>query len=280
MSEKFPISSHEHSPRSDIHPVVKNIEEIDTTVKATVTAIENQKINSAVESLHIVETQLQYAKVQIEKLACELKEAQQEARIDHLTGLANKRAFDETIQSAVAVNLRTLRDNGTVQMFHVISFDLDGFKAINDMYGHDIGDLYLKQITKQVHKLFIRGTDTIARVGGDEFSILIFNKNDKKNICTHAEHIHQAVLSGSAIARQELEEEQGTLHKDEGNVSASIGYTAFDPKYDTSAKEIERRADYTVYVVKTTGKNSVLSYDEAISKYDTDKVLFRRFLAR
>ncbi len=276
MSEKMPTQSKEQ-PKSTIEQsVVKEINNISLDVKTAISAIEDNHADHAIESLHNAEVQLHNVQREIEALIRKLQEAQQDARIDHLTGLANKRAFDEAIGVAITTNRRASYNKDKSQRFHVISFDLDGFKEINDTYGHDIGDLYLKRIAEKVQHSFARGTDMLARVGGDEFSLLTYDEN---NIHTNTEHVHNAVLGGAQQARKELEIEKGAIPDNTGMVSASIGYTAFDPEHDTSAKDVETRADYAVYVVKASGKSGILSDIEAVKNYDVNKELYTKFLS-
>lgn len=277
MSEKIPTQSNEQPRNIAEQSVVKEINVISLEVKTAISAIEDNHNDHAIESLHYAEVQLHNVQKEVEELVSKLQEAQQDALIDHLTGLANKRAFDEAIQKAITTNRRALHNKDKSQAFHVISFDLDGFKEINDTYGHAVGDIYLKRITEKVQHFFARGTDTLARIGGDEFSILTYDE-DKVRINT--EHIHNAVLEGSQQAREELETEKGILPKDAGNVSASIGYTAFDPENDVNAKDVEVRADYAVYVVKASGKSGILSDTEALNDYDINKELHTKFLAK
>ncbi len=277
MSEKMPTQSKEQSKSTIEQSVVKEIKNISLDVKTAISAIEDNHADHAIESLHNAEVQLHNIQREIEALIRKLQEAQQDARIDHLTGLANKRAFDEVIKSAITTNLRALHNKSQPKIFHVISFDLDGFKEINDTYGHAIGDLYLKRITEEVQYRFARGTDTLARVGGDEFSLLTYDEN---NIRIDTEHVRNAVLEGAQQARKELETEKGIIPNDAGMVSASIGYTAFDPEHDTSAEDVETRADYAVYVVKAAGKSGILSDVEALNDYDVGKELYEKFLMK
>ncbi len=276
MSEKIPTQSKEQPKTTIEQSVLKEISRISLDVKTAISSIEDNHTDHAIESLHHAEVQLHNVQVEMEELVHKLQEAQQDARIDHLTGLANKRGFDEAIKSAITTNLRALHNKSQPKIFHVISFDLDGFKEINDTYGHAMGDLYLKRITEEVQHHFARGTDTLARVGGDEFSLLTY---DEDNVCINTEHIHEAVLNGAQQARKELETKKGNIPNDAGMVSASIGYTAFDPEHDTSAEDVETRADYAVYVVKASGKSGILSDIEATKNYDVNKELYTKFLS-
>lgn len=84
---------------------------------------------------------------------------------DQLTGLPNRRLFDDRLTSALA---RAERDRSSLLLFNL---DLDGFKEVNDTFGHDMGDVLLKQVSANLHAA-VRKTDTLARLGGDEFGLL------------------------------------------------------------------------------------------------------------
>ena len=89
---------------------------------------------------------------------------------DPLTGLANRRLFIELLEADVA---RTQRNGLPLA---VAFLDLDGFKNVNDTYGHDVGDLVLCEITRRLLTV-VRGADTVARIGGDEF-VIVYEPND------------------------------------------------------------------------------------------------------
>ncbi len=84
---------------------------------------------------------------------------------DELTGLANRRLFDDRLSTGLA---RAERDRSLLLLFNL---DLDGFKVVNDTLGHDVGDILLKRVSANLHTA-IRKTDTLARLGGDEFALL------------------------------------------------------------------------------------------------------------
>lgn len=92
-----------------------------------------------------------------------------EATIDILTGLRNRRGFDQAFLDSVR---RTRRDNVP---FTVILFDLNGFKPYNDRFGHQAGDLMLQAFARLLEKVFARDSDVKARWGGDEFAVVLHN---------------------------------------------------------------------------------------------------------
>jgi diguanylate cyclase (GGDEF)-like protein len=84
---------------------------------------------------------------------------------DPLTGAANRRAFGERLRYEIARHTRQQRS------FAVIALDLDGFKGVNDRFGHQAGDELLREVAAAIHSI-LREQDTVARVGGDEFNVL------------------------------------------------------------------------------------------------------------
>jgi len=134
----------------------------------------------------------------------------------------------------------------------LIFIDLDNFKEVNDTLGHDIGDALLIMVAKKIREV-IRDEDTIARIGGDEFIVLIDNIGSNKdiaktNINTLAEKIKN-VLNG-------ITHIEGFV-----NVSTpSIGITLFSDA-SVSVKDIIKQADTAMYVAKKQGKNSIEFFD-------------------
>jgi diguanylate cyclase (GGDEF)-like protein len=95
------------------------------------------------------------------------------ANVDPLTGIANRRAFDSALRRELAVRVDPRADKrlGDSQPFALLVFDLDDFKAINDDYGHPVGDAVLRQTAQRAGGV-LRSTDLLARIGGDEFAVI------------------------------------------------------------------------------------------------------------
>lgn len=155
---------------------------------------------------------------------------------DALTGLPNRALFHDRLEHAVE---RSRRD-GT--QLAVIFIDLDGFKDVNDGCGHDVGDLLLKEIAQRIRSRVRRATDTVARMGGDEFLILM---EDLKDIALCRE---LAVDILDHVARPV------TLRNHVVNVSASMGLAIF-PEDSEDPGELMSRADTAMYAAKSKGKN-------------------------
>ena len=169
-----------------------------------------------------------------------------QATHDNLTGLPNRLLLLDRIERAITKVVRHKIVGG------LIFIDLDNFKEVNDTLGHDIGDSLLIMVAKKIKEV-IRDEDTIARIGGDEFIVLLDNvgnnKSDAKiNINNLAEKIKDTL---NAITHIEG-------HK---NVSTpSIGITLFSDS-SVSVKDIIKQADKAMYVAKKQGKNSIEFFD-------------------
>lgn len=151
---------------------------------------------------------------------------------DSLTNASNRIAFDTTINKLCEEK----------KSFCVILFDIDDFKKINDTYGHIIGDEVLKNLVKTVSRN-IRGGDTLARWGGEEFVILLIEKNLETAVKT-AERLR------GVIASTELE-------NIDYNITASFGVTEYID--GDNLNTIMSRADKLLYTAKNQGKNKVCS---------------------
>jgi diguanylate cyclase (GGDEF)-like protein len=118
-------------------------------------------------------------------LLAEEREARTQARVDALTGLGNRRAFDETLARAIAGARRADRP------FAIVIADLAGFKSVNDRFGHIEGDRCLRRVADALHET-VRGPDACFRWGGDEFA-LVLPSTDRANADRVAERVSRAV---------------------------------------------------------------------------------------
>jgi diguanylate cyclase (GGDEF)-like protein len=166
---------------------------------------------------------------------------QQESLQDELTGIANRRYFNKQLTAAMKVAQRHGRD------LSVAYFDLDHFKSINDTYGHHVGDYVLKQVSKSISNT-LRGDDTIGRLGGEEFCIIMPNTSllEAKVPC---ERYRQTIES--------IRMEHGSITF---NVTASFGVTQFEPYLHTQSTLLAH-ADHALYVSKEQGRNQITCLD-------------------
>jgi diguanylate cyclase (GGDEF)-like protein/PAS domain S-box-containing protein len=163
------------------------------------------------------------------------------AHSDMLTGLPNRVLLADRLHQAMSQCLR--RDNSLA----VIYLDLDGFKAINDGYGHDVGDQLLINISQRM-KDVLRECDTLARIGGDEF-VAVLADLDKPHDCEPVlARLLQAAADPVKLGDAVLQ------------VSASIG-VSFYPKDNVDADQLMRQADHAMYQAKQAGKNRYQLFD-------------------
>lgn len=173
---------------------------------------------------------------------------------DALTGLPNRRLLRDRLQQARALSRR----NG--QHAALVFLDLDNFKNVNDLYGHQVGDELLCQVAERLrHSL--RERDSVARLGGDEFVLMIEGLETRtEEAASQVEHLGAKVLDG---LRQPYLAGGHRLFS-----SASLGVVLFnDEQY--SVDELMQRADLSMYTAKAAGKNALSFYDpqmqEAVS---------------
>lgn len=188
--------------------------------------------------------QVSYFVAYVQDIA-ELKErefvASYRASHDTLTGLPNRTLLSDRLDMALARSAR-LSTMGVVMFI-----DLDGFKCVNDTYGHETGDNLLLQVASRI-KAAVRDSDTVARVGGDEFVVII------DGIATSND--------GLAVGRKILQGLSGDFSVGDStlNIGASIGMSIF-PKNSMDPMELQRMADEAMYRVKKNGKNRCEYYE-------------------
>lgn len=179
------------------------------------------------------------------------KKAQQEienfAYYDALTGLPNRRLLADRFQHAVLISQRTKT------YCALIFIDLDNFKVLNDTKGHDVGDQMLIEAANRIQQA-IRAGDTVARLSGDEFIVIIENLDTQQNL---------AYQQASEVTQKLLAELNKSYYLDlfEFNTSASLGVTLFNDG-KLSFEEHLRHADIAMYQSKAAGRNTYHFYDQ------------------
>lgn len=159
------------------------------------------------------------------------------AHYDSLTRIPNRQLFYDRLDQAIA---RAKREK---KSFALLFVDLDGFKAINDQLGHEIGDLLLKEVAARLTGC-LRESDTVARMGGDEFTLIVMDVAEQGDVVVILEKI------GECINRPYL------LSGTECRVGASVGVSIY-PRDGGSADELLAVADQDMYVVKKSKVESV-----------------------
>lgn len=177
----------------------------------------------------------------ISSLKAHAAELERLAHFDPLTGVPNRRLLNDRLVRAVA---RARRSN---KLLAVCYLDLDGFKPINDRHGHATGDQLLVEVTRRLHNT-LREEDTLARIGGDEFVLLLGG-------------ISSIAESHAALDRVLAETSTPVKLGDETvSVSTSIGVTLF-PLDDSDAETLLRHADMAMYEAKQAGRNCYRIFD-------------------
>ena len=156
---------------------------------------------------------------------------------DSLTGLPNRVLLMERLVQLMAMHVREPRE------IALMFLDLDGFKPINDTWGHDMGDQVLKTIATRLQGL-LRPADTVARLGGDEFVILLDNPANRDNVRQVAQRV-----TGEVSAPL-------TLNGNKVCIGASIGIALFRSAAETPPEALLKMADGAMYLSKAAGKNT------------------------
>ena len=161
---------------------------------------------------------------------------------DSLTGLGNRRYFLKRLDAAFSDSRE-----GNKEGFAVLFVDLDRFKTVNDTLGHNIGDKLLIEVANRL-KECLRETDTIARQGGDEFTVLLEGEDVESSIVRIACRLSDSLNQPYTILNHELV------------VTASIGVLLSSDNYENT-EEMLRDADFAMYRAKTSGKGKYIIFD-------------------
>ena len=165
------------------------------------------------------------------------------AHYDLLTGLPNRALFADRARQALA---KAKRDQTELA---VMFLDLDKFKQINDTLGHATGDLLLKEAAARMQAC-LRASDTVARIGGDEFVVLLPSIEAATNAMAVAQKMRQVLDQPFVLAGHTL------------SISASIGISIY-PGHGDDEKQLLKNADIAMYRAKGEGRNRVAFHDEA-----------------
>ncbi|MDC0535310.1 GGDEF domain-containing response regulator [Francisellaceae bacterium] len=175
----------------------------------------------------------------LEQVKSQEQALKQRAYNDFLTGIPNRARFDELGKQALSRTERHYTHTA------ILMVDLDGFKNVNDTYGHDTGDELLKLVTTRF-KNIIRNNDTPARLGGDEFALILenINTNELKAIASKlvSESEKEIIIQNNLIS-----------------ISSSIGISIY-PDDGKDLADLLKKADIALYQAKETGKGKFIRY--------------------
>jgi diguanylate cyclase (GGDEF)-like protein/PAS domain S-box-containing protein len=183
------------------------------------------------------------------------EQAQHMAFYDPLTSLPNRRVLDDRLAQMMAVSKRGAR------YCALMFLDLDNFKPLNDTYGHEAGDLLLVQVAERL-KESLREVDTVARVGGDEFVVLLgeLHKDQPRSAAQAAivaEKIRARISMPYVV---KVRNERGAEITIEHTCTASIGVTLFI-NHESSPVDVLKWADAAMYKAKDAGRNTICFHD-------------------
>ncbi|HEC17999.1 MAG TPA: diguanylate cyclase [Gammaproteobacteria bacterium] len=207
----------------------------------------NKKLQSKIES---ADRRLLETNQQLKQLNDEFKLL---SITDPLTGLFNRRHFDEIMETEVGLSNRHGDPNS------ILLIDIDHFKGINDTYGHYVGDLVLKSMTKLLQDN-LRHTDAICRIGGEEFAVLC-KRADKAGAMEIAEKL-RSVVEATPMAPETDDELMITI-------SVGVASVPYNAK-NVSPKQLYKDVDTAMYYSKNNGRNRVTHISDLYQEDSTD----------
>lgn len=182
------------------------------------------------------------------------------AHVDSLTGLPNRNLLQDRMGQTLATARRYHRN------FALLYIDLDKFKAVNDTHGHAIGDGVLRELGKRL-KACVRDTDTVARIGGDEFVALLTDLKHENDVRIVAERILKVCRQPVALGNQSFQ------------LGASVGIAVY-PTDGDSLETIQRHADTAMYHAKSNGRDQFAFYTQELNSAAERKTVIERGLHR
>ena len=200
----------------------------------------------------LLATQLQHANEQMEAYGNQARTLIEETLRDALTGLYNRRGFDDRFEDALE------QCHTSLQPLGLIALDLDYFKSFNDHYGHIAGDEALRRIGDAIASVANRNEDTCCRIGGEEFAIVL-PFTDEPGALTVAERVRAAVL------RLKIPHAPSAPNP---TMTVSIGVAVSDGRSKTSAKQLYESADQALYKAKRLGRNRIATANMVVEVED------------
>ncbi|SDG35136.1 diguanylate cyclase [Limimonas halophila] len=194
-----------------------------------------------------LEQRLHQSSREVESLRKDLEDTRRDAVTDGLTGIANRKLFDERLRDSMAAAM----EHGT--RLTIALADIDHFKQFNDQYGHDVGDEVLKLVARHLREQ-IKGRDTAARFGGEEFALILpeTRLHDGGKL---ADRIRAGLAGHSLTSR--------TTHRRYGRITLSAGVAEY--RYGEPLDQLVRRVDDALYAAKHRGRNCVVAEDGSVA---------------
>jgi diguanylate cyclase (GGDEF)-like protein len=190
------------------------------------------------------------------------QELQRRSVQDSLTGLLNRFGLVETINRLVRQHTHPAGDTDVVTRgFAVVYMDLDGFKEINDAYGHDAGDRALEEVARRMRACIGGHALAMARPGGDEF-VFILQRDASANLQADAASIMHALKAPFFVARHTVA------------VTASLGLALF-PEHGATHDDLLKHADTAMYTAKAAGRNRFVEFEYSLAAQLADRLSMR-----
>jgi diguanylate cyclase len=199
-----------------------------------------------------LEGELERSSEQVSELKVQLDDVRKESRIDQLTGVANRKAFDAELQAAIKDAVET------GDALALLMCDIDHFKSFNDTWGHQTGDQVLRLVANCLSEN-VKGRDTAARYGGEEFTVIL-RQTDLEGALTLANQIRSTVESKKLVKKS-----TGDIL---GRITISIGVAQLG--HDDQGETLVQRADTCLYRAKHTGRNRVVGEAELAVQAECD----------
>lgn len=184
--------------------------------------------------------------ITLTELADKNKQLEQQNTLDALTGIRNRAFFDQKLAAEVK---RSRRERSTLALLMI---DIDHFKAVNDQYGHLVGDLVIKEVAINLQQELKRSTDHLCRYGGEEFAVILPN-TAVEGAMVLAEQIRLC------IANLRIQYERLEL-----SVTVSIGCYAAIAEINSTSTDFIQIADTALYQAKNEGRNRVICSPESV----------------
>jgi len=236
--EKASAATKDIQTQSRLLEINQNLPEIKSVLSEIIAGTK-----SLAETSMALQAQLDESKKEMQLLRQELEHARETAKTDALTGLLNRRAFDQKLNEYIENHKQ-----GDAELCLLI-LDIDHFKRINDTFGHQMGDNVLRY-TANLMKQYIAGSHCAARYGGEEMAIIMPNTSLNK-----AMEIAESIRASLAQHPLKLKGSKKSI----GKITISIGASSF--KTNDSLESLVERADQAMYRAKVNGRNQVRAED-------------------
>ena len=191
-----------------------------------------------------LEAELQQSSDEVADLKSKLDDVRRESLTDPLTGISNRKRFDDDLANAIASS------SMTGEPFALFMCDIDHFKSFNDTWGHQTGDQVLRLIATCLSEN-VKGRDTAARYGGEEFCVIL-----RQTTLDHALNLAEQIRT-NVQSKKLVKKSTGDIL---GTITISIGVAQFAP--NETAETLIKRADACLYAAKHSGRNRVIGETE------------------